>query len=437
MTRARESPSWPKRGDGGGRLAARPFHWIDEGDRIEQGHVLGEGVLETAQLDAYEQIVTHGARVEPGGQLELVTKKLLGVVEEGEGAGNVGARPGNVEGPENEGAVGVPLELGEVEAVPEGDRVRELALGIEPHAGDVLGRRVEGRLVGLRTRHRGEARARRPHEGKARVGGPLAAHVLVAEKKPRLPVGTPQEGGVHCPDLPARKIAIVVGSLKGPVEAEGHLAIGGRDVAVDGARIGPEAPVGERRLAEACRDRLFAHELHGPGQRVRAIEEARRPLQHLELPHVVHRIERGLGLGNPVVEDEAAGEGVEAAHREVVEDTEAGGNVDSAGVLEGVVQHERILVAHQAGRDHGEGEGKVLRGGGKARRRPGERRQRGQLGLDVYSLLQARRLVTGGLGILGLLLRRRQAGGKHDEDGAASEQTSFHGPGPHSWGVEL
>ena len=112
--------------------------------------------FEAPDLEAGEQIVLHRAGVEGRAELELVAEEPLAVVEEDEGAGDVGAAVRERVGPVHQRPVGVPVELGVVEPVAQDDRAAEAPLGLEAEALDVLRRGVVGRLVGARPRDRGE-----------------------------------------------------------------------------------------------------------------------------------------------------------------------------------------------------------------------------------------------------------------------------------------
>ena len=148
----------------------------------------------------------------------------------------------------------------------------------------------------------------------------------------------------------------------------------------------------KRRVREAAAHGLLAHDVDRARQRVAAVEEGRRPLQHLDLADVVEGMERGLRLGDAVGEDQAARERIEAADGEEVEDAEAGAHGHAAGVAQGVAEDEAGLVAHEAARDDGDRHRQVLDGDGQARGRAARGRQRGKLGLDVHGFLAAGRI---------------------------------------------
>ena len=142
----------PERGEGNRWHVG--LYGLEQVERSQECHVLGEAVLQALDLQADEEIVADRTGLEDRGQLELVAQDPLPVVEQHEASGHLEPAVLTREDAGNEGPVGLPVQLCVVEPVPESQPSPEDALEIETEAVQVLGRGVEGRLVRPRARHR-------------------------------------------------------------------------------------------------------------------------------------------------------------------------------------------------------------------------------------------------------------------------------------------
>ena len=201
-----------------------------------------------------------------------------------------------------QGAVGEPVEVGVVDLAPQPQRLAGRALDVEPRAVDVLLRAVERRLVRARAGDVG-------HAGRPRWEGRRRDSCGCGRTRGSPPPACASSGrqasaGLNAQSCESRPSRYASESRNTPFKRDGQRAVRRREVAVAGDLEGVEAAVGDAGRRRPARHRLLAHEVHGAGERVRAVEERRRPLHHLDLAHVVQRVEGALGLEGAVGEDQ-------------------------------------------------------------------------------------------------------------------------------------
>jgi hypothetical protein len=186
-----------------------------------------------------------------------------------------------------------------------------------------------------------------------------------------------------------RPLAVVLGRVPHAVEAEADARVPGRLVPVD--RAPPRGETADRaaEYGEAPVERLLAHDVHGPGQRVLAVEEPGRALEHLDRPDVVGRVVRDRGLLGAVGHHEAARYHVESADGEVIVDARSVHDVQPAHVLQGVRQHAGALLVDQGLGDRAHVGRGPLQWLAELRRDGVRGRNRGVADLDVLDELAA------------------------------------------------
>ena len=328
---------------------------------------------------------------------QLVTGESLAVIETGLQADDFRAPGLRRECAEKLRPQRLPVQRPVVELVTDPHAFVDLRLVVQLKAPDRLLAEVERGLVRPFAGHVGKLGI---DQRNTAVGPELGFDVFEIEVQSITVAQFPSKARVQC-RLPAgADLAVVVGLKCHAVQSEVATPVRAGLVPVHRALDGREAADSQAQVGKAGREGLLADDVDDTGQRIDAVKEPGRPLEHLDPGDVVHRVPGSFGLDGAVGQDQAAADRIEATDQEVIVDSPLSLDVEAADVAQRVAEVVTVLLGHQSFADRPHVGRRQL---GRQRQLGGDgvrRRQLGDVDLDVLAFGSRSRFGCGAFGRL-------------------------------------